>query len=48
MTAEAPHGTGVASISRSSSALPGVASASHRNTASISGATALTRTMYSL
>ena len=33
-----PHGTGVASISRSSSAVAGVASASHRSAASISGA----------
>src|SRR5208283_5877194 len=43
-----PHGTGVASISRSSSALPGVASASQRSAASISGASALTRSLYSL
>ena len=43
-----PHGMGVASISRSSSALPGVTSASHRSAASISGAAALTRSLYSL
>src|SRR6266567_948608 len=47
VTADCPHGTGVASISRSSSALPGVASASQRNAASISGASALRRSLYS-
>ena len=45
---EWPHGTGVASISRSSSALAGVWSASQRSAASISGAAALTRALYSL
>jgi hypothetical protein len=38
----------VASISRSSSALPGVAAASHRSAASISGAAALSRVLNSL
>ena len=38
---ECPHGTGVASISRSISALPGVWPASHRSAASISGASVL-------
>src|SRR5713101_4114608 len=42
-----PHGTGVASISRTSSAVAGVASASHRSAASISGAAALSRVLYS-
>ena len=44
---ECPHGTGVASISRSSSALPGVASASYRSAASISGARFFSRALYS-
>src|SRR4029453_11320589 len=44
---DCPHGTGVASISRSSSAAAGVASASHRSAASISGAAALRRMLYS-
>src|SRR5713101_6275064 len=43
-----PHGTGVPSISRSISALPGVWPASHRSAASISGAIALSRSLYSL
>ena len=47
MTAEVPHGTGVASISRSISAVAGVRSASHRSAASISGASALTRSLCS-
>lgn len=46
MTADWPHGTGLASISRSSSAVAGVASASHRSAASISGAAAFSRWLY--
>jgi hypothetical protein len=43
-----PQPTGVPSSSRSSSAEPGVLSASHRSAASISGATPLSRWLYSL
>ena len=48
MRADWPQATGVASISRSSSALPGVASASQRSAASISGARSFSRSLYSL
>src|SRR6266567_1388890 len=47
VTTDWPHETGVASISRTSSAVAGVASASHRSAASISGAAALSRVLYS-
>ena len=43
VTADWPQGTGVASISRSSSAVAGVASASQRRAASISGASSSNR-----
>ena len=48
VTADCPHGTGVASISRSISAVAGVASASQRSAASISGASCRSRVLYSL
>ena len=48
VTADWPHGTGVASSSRSSSALAGVRPASHRSAASISGPAARSRWLYSL
>ena len=44
---DCPHGTGVASISRSISAAAGVAAASHRSAVSIKGAAALSRVLYS-
>jgi len=43
-----PHGTGVASISRSISAVAGVWSASYRNAAAINGAAFFSRWLYSL